>query len=142
MSEPGDRLLLDTHALLWSMAGTLDGKVVEAIAKAVQANGLLVSPVSAWELGMLSRPLSGSPRVRLAPSPERWFNQVLAKPGLTDAPLSVAIALAASALPEFHRDPADRLLVATARALNVPIVTRDRKILDYAEAGHVKAVAC
>ena len=54
----------------------------------------------------------------------------------------MAIGLAASALPDFHQDPADRLLVATARALDVPILTRDRKILDYAEAGRVKAIAC
>ncbi len=140
MSEP--RLLLDTHALLWSMAGTLDSKVAEAVARAVQASGLLVSPVSAWELGMLSRPRSGPPRVRLSPSPEQWFEEALAKPGVTEAPLSVAIGVAASALPDFHQDPADRLLVATARALDVPILTRDRKILDYADAGHVQAIAC
>jgi PIN domain nuclease of toxin-antitoxin system len=44
--------------------------------------------------------------------------------------------------PPIHKDPADRLLIATARSLNVPIVTRDRFILDYAEAGHVDAIVC
>jgi PIN domain nuclease of toxin-antitoxin system len=51
--------------------------------------------------------------------------------------------LAASFLPgDFHNDPADRFLVATARVMGVALLTRDRKILDYAAAGHVRAIAC
>ena len=64
-------------------------------------------------------------------------------PGIRVTPLTVSAAMAASYLPEpFHKDPADRLLVAVARELGVPVVTRDDKILDYAAAGHVKAIPC
>lgn len=53
------------------------------------------------------------------------------------------VALSASYLPGgLHRDPADRLLIATARALDVPIMTRDERILAYAGQGHVQAIAC
>ena len=59
------------------------------------------------------------------------------------APLSSKAAIAASCLPgQVHRDPADRLLIATARELGVALVTRDRRILDYAARGHVQAIAC
>jgi PIN domain nuclease of toxin-antitoxin system len=58
-------------------------------------------------------------------------------------PLSHRAAIAASSLPgRFHRDPADCLLIATAREFGVPLVTRDRRILDYAGQGHVDAIAC
>ena len=58
-------------------------------------------------------------------------------------PLTSAIALATAELPNpLHDDPADRLLIATARDLDVPLVTRDARILAYAAAGHVRAIAC
>jgi PIN domain nuclease of toxin-antitoxin system len=67
----------------------------------------------------------------------------MAAPGVNAARFTVKIAIAASQLPEpLHGDPADRMLIATARALSMPIITRDSKILDYASAGHVAALAC
>jgi PIN domain nuclease of toxin-antitoxin system len=59
------------------------------------------------------------------------------------APLTPEIAIAAAWLPDpLHGDPADRLLIATARDLAVPMITRDAKILDYARQGHIQAVLC
>lgn len=143
MSEGEAKLLLDTHALVWTVAGIIESRAAEAIVAAARAGGVLVSSVSAWELGLLARPRSGAPRLRLTPTPEAWFDTLLAQPGFAEAPLTIAIALAASRLPgEFHQDPADRLLVATARELDVPFVTRDRRILEYGEAGHVRTIAC
>ena len=143
MSEAEAKLLLDTHALVWTAAGMIESRAAEAIVSAAQAGGVLVSSVSAWELGLLARPRTGAPRLRLTPTPEAWFDTLLAQPGFTQAPLTVAIALGASRLPgEFHQDPADRLLVATARELDVPFVTRDRRILEYGQAGHVRTIAC
>ena len=67
----------------------------------------------------------------------------MAAPGVRLAPVSASIALSAWRLPEpIHGDPADRLLIATARELNVKLVTRDRVVLDYATLGHVDAIAC
>jgi PIN domain nuclease of toxin-antitoxin system len=143
VTEAGTKLLLDTHALVWTAAGTIESSAADAIVAAAQAGGVLVSSVSAWELGLLARPRQGAPRLRLTPTPEAWFETLLAQAGFIETPLTVKIALAASRLPgEFHPDPADRLLVATARELDVPIVTRDRRILDYGEAGHVRTLAC
>jgi PIN domain nuclease of toxin-antitoxin system len=61
---------------------------------------------------------------------------------LTEVPMSVGMALAAYALPEpFYKDPADRVIVAVARLLKVPVVTIDRRILVYGAQGHVQVVA-
>ena len=143
MADDAARLLLDTHALVWTVAGTLAPEATGAIVAAAQSGGLLVSSVSAWELGLLARPRSGAARLRLHPDPEAWFGAVLAQPGFSEAPLTAAMALGASRLPgDFHHDPADRLLVATARELDVPLVTRNRRILAYGEAGHVRTLLC
>jgi PIN domain nuclease of toxin-antitoxin system len=67
----------------------------------------------------------------------------MARSVVKPAELSNDIAIAASHLPgPLHGDPADRLLIATARDLGMPLVTRDRKIIDYAEAGHVSVLVC
>jgi PIN domain nuclease of toxin-antitoxin system len=67
----------------------------------------------------------------------------MAGPAIKEAPITPAIAIDASYLPgDFHADPMDRLIVATARHLGMPVVTSDRKILGYAEAGFVRAIAC
>lgn len=64
-------------------------------------------------------------------------------PGIRPASFTPDIAIDSAQLPgDLHRDPGDRLLIATARHLAIPIVTRDRLILAYAEQGHVRAIAC
>ena len=77
------------------------------------------------------------------PDPKTWFARFLAGPGIKETPITAAIAIDASYLPGgFHADPMDRMIVATARHLGVPVVTGDRKILAYTEAGHVNVIAC
>jgi len=67
----------------------------------------------------------------------------MVSPGVRLAPLTPEIAIESSFLPPpLHTDPADRLLIATARALQMPIVTRDSRILNYARAGFVEAIPC
>lgn len=129
-------LLLDTHAILWLAAGEpISIQSKRALAAAVRDGRLLFSAVSAWELGLLT--FKGR-------SCSQWIGDLFAAiPMLEPVPLSFAMAAAAGELPEpFHKDPADRLLVATARELDVPLVTRDSRILRYAAAGQVKAIAC
>ena len=112
-----------------------------AIRAATARNRALVSPVSAWEIGLLARARRRDLEFR--PSPSEWFARVLEVPGIRLTPLTPEAAIGSSFLPgEFHRDPADRMLIATARMLNVPIVTRDTEILAYAAQGHVEAIAC
>lgn len=73
----------------------------------------------------------------------RRFATLMGMPGIQEAPISPAIAIDSCYLPgDIHGDPMDRLIVATARKLAIPVVTRDTKILAYAKAGHVAAIAC
>jgi PIN domain nuclease of toxin-antitoxin system len=77
------------------------------------------------------------------PDPKTWFARVMGGPGIREAPLTPEIAIDASFLPgELHGDPGDRLLVATARYLGLPIVTRDRSIIAYAGDGHARVIPC
>jgi PIN domain nuclease of toxin-antitoxin system len=113
-----------------------------AVTDAGLTDGVFVSPISAWEIGLLSRSKPGR-AVRFLPDPNTWFATFLAAPGIRLAAFTPEMAIAASHLPEpLHGDPADRLLISTARALGMPIVTRDAKILDYAAAGRVGVIAC
>jgi PIN domain nuclease of toxin-antitoxin system len=138
-------VLLDTCAILSLVnAGPLSSAVTRAIGHAGQTSGVYVSTASAWEIGMLSRPrASRATTLQFWPDPKTWFARLMAMPGIKEAAITPAIAIDASSLPgDFHADPMDRLIVATARHLGMPVVTSDRKILTYAEAGHVNVIAC
>lgn len=136
-------VLLDTCAIIWLASGApIEDLALAAIIEAGLGDGVFVSPISAWEIGLLSRPKAGRGLVFL-PDPSTWFMQFIAAPAIRLAALTPAVAMAASHLPEpLHSDPADRLIVATARHLGVPIVTRDSKMIAYAAAGHVSVVVC
>lgn len=136
-------VLLDTCAVIWFFGGEpLEAGAQDAITQAAQADGVFISPVSAWEVGLLSRPRVGR-GFQFLPDPTRWFASVMAQPGVRPAAFTPEIAIGASYLPEpLHGDPADRLLIATARAMAMPIVTRDSKILAYGAAGYVAGLAC
>ena len=115
-----------------------------AIREAATQGSLYVSPASAWDIGLLSRPRADRDQgLQFLPDPQSWFAAFLARPGIRLAALTPEIAIDASHLPgTFHSDPADRMIVATARRMGAAIVTRDRKILDYAGAGLVMGMAC
>ena len=132
--------LLDTCAALWVVAGEIPQKTADELSDARNA-GLLtyVSPITAWEVGLLAR----KGRFRSQYSPQSWFEQLMAAPDTALADLSAKILLESSFLPgEFHSDPADRILAATARELGLTIMTRDRALLDYGKRGHLSAIAC
>jgi PIN domain nuclease of toxin-antitoxin system len=137
-------LLLDTHAAIWLAEGQLAEDVFAHVVAAGLTDGVFVSPVSAWEVGLLARPRpNGQPAVMFKPDPQTWFATLLSQPIIKETALTPKIAIDSSSLPgEFHSDPADRLLVATARNMNIPLLTRDQRILGYASAGHVQAVPC
>lgn len=135
-------LLLDTHAAIWLVGrAPMTPESLAAIRAATAHNRVLISPVSAWEIGLLAR--TRRQDLEFRPSPLEWFARLLEVPGIRLTPLTPEAAIGSSCLPgEFHRDPADRMLIATARMLNLPIVTRDTEILAYAARGHVQAIAC
>jgi PIN domain nuclease of toxin-antitoxin system len=95
-----------------------------------------------WEIGLLSRP--GRPNtVHFLPDPRTRFARVLAAAAIKQAALTPDIAIDSAHLPlPLHGDPADRLLIATARHLGMPIVTRDRQIAAYAAAEHIQVIGC
>jgi PIN domain nuclease of toxin-antitoxin system len=96
--------------------------------KAREETGLGVSVISCWEVAKLVE----CRRLSLPQPIDLWMEQALAYPGIHLIGLTPPIVLESTRLPgEFHRDPADQLLVATARIHGVPMVTVDRKILDY-----------
>lgn len=79
-------------------------------------------------------------RLALGRDAGAWIDSALAMPGITLAPIIPAIAVESVRLPgEFHADPADRLIIATARQTGATLLTADRAILDYAASGHVIA---
>ena len=138
-------LLLDTCAVVWLANGApLPPATLSAIVTAGLAKSIFVSPASAWELVLLSRPRAGrQPVVRCLPDPETWFASFMAGPGIKAAPMTPALTVDAFHLPgDFHADPINRLIVATARHLDVPVVTSDPRILGYAAAGYIRVIPC
>jgi PIN domain nuclease of toxin-antitoxin system len=145
VSGTSTSVLLDTCAVIWLANGDrLRRQATDAIVAAGLGDGIFVSPVSAWEVGLLSRPrVRGNVAPQFLPDPKAWFARVMAGPGLKPAPFTPDIAIDASHLPDDpHGDPADRLIIATARQLGIPIVTRDSRILAYARHGHVAVIGC
>jgi PIN domain nuclease of toxin-antitoxin system len=135
-------VLLDTHALIWIVAkAPMSSSSLAAVRAAARTGDVLVSPVSAWEVGLLA--IARRSSIRFLPTPQRWWEKALGTPGVRLTPLSPEAAIEAAFLPEnLHRDPADRLLIATARQLGATMITRDKLILVYAALGHVDAIPC
>ena len=134
-------VLLDTCAAIWLMDGapmTLAAR--DAIRSAQRGHaGVFVSPITAWEIGTLV----ANGRIQLSRSPEMWFDTLLGLPGVRLAALSPAVLIACCALPGVPpRDPADRMIAATARAFGHTLITRDGELVPYAAAGHVSVVGC
>jgi PIN domain nuclease of toxin-antitoxin system len=129
-------IVLDTHVWVWWVQG--DVRLAPGILQALQdeePRGLGVSVFSCWEVAKLVQ------LARLAlPCPVlEWFEQALAYPGVQLLELTPRIAFESTRLPgEFHRDPADQILVATARVLDCPLATADERILRYR---HVRTIA-
>jgi PIN domain nuclease of toxin-antitoxin system len=134
-------LLLDTCALIWLAEEAPIAKAArDAVADAVADDRpIYISPISSWEIGLLI----SSGRLRLPLPPDAWFERVLAAPGVQLVEMPLRVLIASSFLPGIPpRDPVDRIIAATARNGDYRIMTRDRQLLDYAEQGHVKALAC
>ena len=133
------KAVLDTHVFLWLMQGDkrLSSKSAELINKYGRDNALYLPAICLWEVALLDK----RKRIKLHQPCSQWLHEAINKPGLLVMPLSLDIALESVALPDnFHNDPADRLIVATARVLNAKLITRDSKILEYAEAGFIQCI--
>ncbi len=133
-------LILDTHVWVWLMEGTrkLKPSVRKQIQKCVPDNSLGISAISVWEIAMLE----SRGRIVFNEECSEWVNMALSAPGISLIPLSPKISIAATRLPgDIHGDPADRIIVATARSCGGILVTADRFILDYSKNGHVRTIS-
>jgi PIN domain nuclease of toxin-antitoxin system len=133
-------MILDTHVWIWLMEGSerLEKAVRHRIQQAVPEAALRVSAISVWEVAMLE----AKGRIVFDKVCGAWVESALAAPGISLEPLSPDIAIASARLPgDFHGDPADRIIVATARSCGGTLITADNAILEYAKLGHVRALA-
>jgi len=121
-------ILLDTHVLLWlnSDAPQLGAQARQEIQEAWQADQVAVNAISFWETAMLQQ----RGRIALTAAPTTWRDDWQAA-GLRELPLNGNIGLAAVALQDFHADPADRLIAATALEHNALLISADQGILNW-----------
>jgi PIN domain nuclease of toxin-antitoxin system len=133
-------LLLDTHVLVWMVQGNLRLKaaVREEIDEAARADAVFVSAITPWEIALLT----SKNRITLGADVQEWIDRALGLPGVRLEPLLPSIAVASTRLPwEMHADPADRILVATARHLGAALVTADEQLLRYGAEGRFHCLA-
>ncbi len=132
-------LLLDTHAFIWLMNGdtTLSPKICSHIENILKiGGGIGLSAISQWEISMLVMR-----KKILLNQPLYWIQSCLKAPGVYLCEITSEIAVDSCSLPNnFHGDSTDRMIVATARALNIPLLTRDEKILAYDQQGYVQTM--
>ena len=137
-----DRLLLDTHVWLWLSFGST-GRLKPGTRKLLESASadrpLYVSIISTWEIAMLST----KNRLSLFMPLGAWVDRALDHPGIKLIGLDrTSIVIDSCQLPgDPHTDPADRFLIATAREMNLTLVTSDKKILAYGMAGNVQVLA-
>ncbi|MEM8743523.1 MAG: type II toxin-antitoxin system VapC family toxin [Pseudomonadota bacterium] len=135
-----DGILLDTCALLWLLEeADFDSETLEQVEASAQAANLWVSPVSAWEVGMLV----ARGQLVLSMPVQTWFDKIRELPGVKLADISPKVCIESANLPGTPPgDIADRLLIATSRSSGLRLVTRDPDILSYAGEGHIRAIRC
>ena len=133
--------LLDTFATIRIANGDPIGEPAAGALRAPSGPdaGLAVSPVTAWELAMLVE----QGRIALSIEPGAWFGRLCALPGVTLAEMPPGVLIASRALPGSPpADPVARILAATARAHGYTMIARDRRLLDYGAAGHLRVLGC
>ena len=132
-------IVADTHVLIWMMQGSprLGRHARDAFDQAARDKGVFVSAITPWEIALLVE----KRRLFLEREVHVWLHDVLDIPGIHLAPLEPSLAIDSVCLPSnFHADPADRMIIATARYWSAPLMTADKAILDYARAGHLRTI--
>ncbi len=133
-------ILLDTHVALWFASGAMSPRVAQTLEAAASRDELLLSPISAWEIGLLVR----KGRFKLETPLRDFIRALFTQGGVVTAALTADIAAESTALPsDAGDDPADRILVATAAAYGARFATRDARIQQFAKAtGRIACLAC
>lgn len=128
-------IILDTHIWIWWVDGnTRLTEKHQYWINEYQLQGLGISIISCWEIAKLIE----KNRLVLACSVDEWINQALAYPGIQLLNLTPGIAIESTKLVGFHSDPADQIIVATAKVYGCPLLTADTKILNYSDVQTLK----
>jgi PIN domain nuclease of toxin-antitoxin system len=130
-------LILDTHVVIWFVEG--DERLGRQARKRIETSPdpILISAITPWEIAILVR----KERIALSRDVRSWVDEILDGEEVVVAALEPAIAIDSVMLPGgLNNDPADRIIVATARHHSMPLLTVDQVILDYGEAGHVSVI--
>lgn len=132
-------ILLDTCAVIWiAERARLREPAASELPKAREGD-IFVSPISAWEIANLA----AKGKISLAMSPENWFERFCDQLSIALAEMPPSVLIASATLPgNPPADPADRILLATAREFGYTLVTRDAHLLEYGEEGHVRVMGC
>ncbi len=123
-------IVLDTHVWLWWISNPekLSTHAERAIARAVSKNSIIISSISTWEVALLV----SKERLKLTVELRDWIRKTEDLPFVRFMPVNNTISLRAVTLPgQFHPDPADRIITATAMTMGLPLVTKDNKIINY-----------
>jgi len=137
--DSGSGLILDTHIWVWLNTGSseLSKSSVSMIEQAAVSGQVYIPAIVVWEVAALA----AKRRLTFKMPTRQWIEEALSKPGINLIPLLASIAVESTELPgEFHGDPADRLIVATARIKWLPLMTRDAKILTYSKQGNLTTI--
>ncbi|MDF5718009.1 MAG: type II toxin-antitoxin system VapC family toxin [Rhizonema sp. NSF051] len=129
-------ILLDTHAWLWWLhtPEKLSDRGRTLLTIGENQNALMVSAISVWEIALKH----SAGKLPLPLTVNEWFAIAKTRPGITIEPVDPLDAIASTQLPgDFHKDPADRIIVAIAYRRNIELMTCDQKILNYP---HVKTL--
>ncbi len=124
------KYLLDTHVWVWwhMHPQKLSRRVRTLLADPDGYDGLLLSAISCWEFSKLLE----KQRIGISCDPEDWLRTALAMPKLQLVPLTPLLSYRSTNLPQpFHEDPADQIIVATAREENATLLTKDLRIKQY-----------
>lgn len=133
--------LLDTCTVMYLIANEpMTPAALEAMDHSADGNiPLRVSPITAWEVGMQSN----KGRFKSSLTPQRWFETLRTRPGIALCELAADVLLQSWFLPgKLNRDPADRIIAATAREYGFTVITRDRALLDYGAQGYLSVIEC
>ena len=123
-------IVLDTHAWIWYLSNPdrLSAKAIQHIEKAIKKDEVYVSSISVWEMALLVQ----KKRLVLKVGLDEWISSAESIRFLNFLPIDNAIALHSVNLPSpLHSDPADRIIIASALALEAALITKDEKILNY-----------
>jgi len=132
-------VLLDTHSWIWYASGnpTLNKTAKKIITTALQHHTAYLAAISFWEMAMLDK----KQRIILEMPCLEWLNKSIELTHLRILPLTPSIAAESCSLPgQFHGDPADCMIVATARVEGLALVTRDTKMLRYADSKYISVI--